>query len=281
MEGVALVFGAGAGIGREVAASLAERGVKTLVCADLSLDAARETVALCETRRKAATGCEAALGIDAAQVDVRVPESVEDVVGKVAARYGRIDYFVHAAGRGPSARKPLSEMTPAEYCEENDLHNVGAFLCIRSVVRTMRQQKVRAFTVPGRIATPSSSRSPYRLGCGSIVILSSLASQGAVREVGGYTAAKHAVEGLVKTAALENASSHIRINAVAPTFVATEPVKAAMKESPEFKAAVKGTLAAGRLAEPEEVADTIVFLASAAASYINGQTLVLDGGPSG
>ncbi|KAL9616518.1 MAG: hypothetical protein Q9160_008611 [Pyrenula sp. 1 TL-2023] len=109
---------------------------------------------------------------------------------------------------------------------------------------------------------------------GSIVVLTSLASEGAFTGVGNYVAAKHAVKGLVQTAALENARKGIRVNAVAPSYVSGPMMNQFLESAPDLKATMFGDLPLGRLVDPEEVADAVLFLASSSGSYINGQTLV-------
>ena len=115
---------------------------------------------------------------------------------------------------------------------------------------------------------------------GSIVMLTSLASEGAFLGVGNYIAAKHAVKGMVQTAAIENAGRGIRVNAVAPSYVSGPMMDRFLESSPEVKKEMLGDLPMGRLIKPAEVADAVAFLASPASSYVNGHTLVIDGGAS-
>ncbi|KAL1863749.1 putative secondary metabolism biosynthetic enzyme [Paecilomyces lecythidis] len=187
------------------------------------------------------------------QIDVRKEDEVENLVHGVKSQYGRIDVCVNTAGVGALRQTPISSMTLDEYRDMDEVHNIGSFLIMRAVLKVIR---------------------------GSIVILTSLASEGAFLGVGNYIAAKHAVKGLVQTAAIENARKGIRINAVAPSYVSGPMINKFFDEAPEAKKAMLGDLAMDRLAEPEEVADAVVFLASSAASYINGHTLVVDGGTS-
>ncbi|KAK1145275.1 putative PKS/NRPS-like protein biosynthetic cluster [Aspergillus melleus] len=261
VHGVALVLGAGSGIGRTVAYTLASQGLNTLVCADIDLPGARETA---ESSGKVASreGYKA----DAYHVDVRQEEQVKKLVGKVKSQYGRIDICVTTAGTPAANQTPISDMSLEAYRSMDEVHNIGCFLVLREVLRAMADQE----PVPTR-------RTHTR---GSIVLVTSLASEGAFLGVGNYIAAKHAVRGLVQTAALENAKEGIRVNAVAPSYVSGPMMDQFLEQAPAVKAVMLGDLPMRRLADPEEVADAVVFLASQAASYINGHTLVVDGGSS-
>ncbi|RAH84814.1 oxidoreductase [Aspergillus japonicus CBS 114.51] len=268
VEGVALVFGGGSGIGRAVAHTLVAQGLTTLVCADINLSHAQETAQssydVCAERRPAYKAT-------AYQVDVRDEAQVHELVAKIKGLYGRIDICVTTAGTPAANQTTISDMSLEAYRSMDEVHNIGCFLVVREVLRAMISQE------PIKLITPRSRRKPTR---GSIVVLTSLASEGAFLGVGNYIAAKHAVKGLVQTAALENAGNGIRINAVAPSYVTGPMMEQFLDQAPAVKAAMLGDLPMRRLADPEEVADAVVFLASPAASYVNGHTLVVDGGSS-
>ncbi|RAK74701.1 SDR family NAD(P)-dependent oxidoreductase [Aspergillus fijiensis CBS 313.89] len=268
VEGVALVFGAGSGIGRAVAHTLVAQGLTTLVCADIDLAHAQETA---ESSYEVFAERRPAYEATAYQVDVRDEAQVQEVVAKTKDRYGRIDICVTTAGTPAANQTAVSDMSLEAYRSMDEVHNIGCFLVVREVIRAMASQK------PIESITAGRRRKPAR---GSIVILTSLASEGAFLGVGNYIAAKHAVKGLVQTAALENAGNGIRINAVAPSYVSGPMMEQFLDQAPAVKAAMLGDLPMRRLADPEEVADAVVFLASPAASYINGHTLVVDGGSS-
>ncbi|KAL8823889.1 MAG: hypothetical protein Q9191_005467 [Dirinaria sp. TL-2023a] len=273
LDGVALVAGAGSGIGREVALTLASHGATALICADIKFETAEQTAEM----SKSGQGPRAAgFKAQALQVDVKDEKSVQQMVQDAHSLFGRIDYFVNTAGYGAAGQKNLSSMTLDDYRSMNEVHNIGSFLCVRTVLQTMLQQEPRSMPITGR-STKTLSRHMSR---GSVVILTSLASEGAVLGVGNYIAAKHAVKGLVQTAAIENARKSIRINAVAPSYVSGPMMDKFMDDVPGLRDAMESSLALGRLADPGEVADAVAFLCSASASYINGHTLVLDGGSS-
>lgn len=161
-------------------------------------------------------------------------------------------------------------MSLADWRSLDEVHNVGCFLLTRAALRVMDRQD----------AAPNPNaedRPPVR---GAIVMLTSLASEGAFPGVGNYVSAKHAVKGMVQTAAIENAARGIRVNAVAPSYVSGPMMDQFLEASPEVKKTMLGDLPMGRLVGPGEVADAVAFLASPASSYVNGHTLVVDGGAS-
>lgn len=161
-------------------------------------------------------------------------------------------------------------MSLADWRGLDEVHNIGCFLVTRAALRAMDAQDA---VVPRTADDRPAAR-------GAIVMLTSLASEGAFLGVGNYIAAKHAVKGMVQTAAIENAARGIRVNAVAPSYVSGPMMDQFLEASPDVKKAMLGDLPMGRLVRPNEVADAVVFLASPASSYVNGHTLVVDGGAS-
>lgn len=153
----------------------------------------------------------------------------------------------------------------------DEVHNIGCFLLTRAALRIMDAQD------PILLTSTAGDRPPVR---GAIVMLTSVASEGAFLGVGNYITAKHAVKGMVQTAAIENAGRGIRVNAVAPSYVSGPMMDQFLEASPEAKESLLGDLPMGRLVTPREVADVVAFLVSPASSYVNGHTLVVDGGAS-
>jgi NAD(P)-dependent dehydrogenase (short-subunit alcohol dehydrogenase family) len=199
-----------------------------------------------------------------ARLDVRT--EVCDVTDEQAVistfeRLGEVDVLVNNAGIGESA--PLAKTTLAAWSRHFEVNVTGPFLCTRAVVPGMRER-----------------------GSGSIVTVASTAGRIGAPYTSAYTASKHAAIGLMRAAASELAGSGVRVNAVCPTFVRTELTARAIarivettgRTEADSEQALARTSPLGRLLEPEEVADAIVFLASDAATAINGQALVLDGG---
>ncbi|OTA98194.1 hypothetical protein M426DRAFT_326175 [Hypoxylon sp. CI-4A] len=265
IQGVILIVGGGGTLGRVTAERLIPLGADAIVLADLYLEGAEETAKVCRNTK----GPKDSVAISTHVVDVSDEASVDKLFEYVAKTHGRIDVFINASGVGPSNPLPIRDMPLSEWRLHDESHNIGSFLLTRGALRIMDKQE------PVTPIAPYASRPAYK---GAIVILTSVASISAIGKSGQYIMAKHAVKGMVETAALENAPRGIRINAVAPTYVEGRMISTYMDTDPVFKKNIIGDLPMGRLVQPAEVADAVAFLASPASSYVNGHTLVLDGG---
>jgi NAD(P)-dependent dehydrogenase (short-subunit alcohol dehydrogenase family) len=240
---VVLITGALTGIGRATALAFAREGARIVVSG--RRDEAGH--ALAEELRR--------LGVEAEfiRADVRHEGDVRDLIDKTVARFGRLDAAVNNAGTEGNAG-PVTEQTPESYAATFDTNVLGVLLSMKHEMRVMQAQR-----------------------SGSIVNLSSTMGQRGAPGASLYTASKHAVEGLTKSAALEGAASGIRVNAIAPG-----PVETGMLNRFTGTAERKAALAAGvplrRVGTPEEIADAIVFVASDKASFITGQIIRVNGG---
>jgi NAD(P)-dependent dehydrogenase (short-subunit alcohol dehydrogenase family) len=185
----------------------------------------------------------------------------EDAVACTFDDLGEVDVLVNNAGVAESA--PLARTTLASWSRHFDVNVTGPFLCMRAVVPGMRERK---------------------RGC--IVTVASTAGRIGVPYTCAYTSSKHAAVGLTRAVASELAGTGVRVNAVCPAYVRTELTARAISRIVEAtgRTPAQSTDALirqsrlGRLLEPDEVADAVVFLASPAAAAINGQALVIDGG---
>jgi NAD(P)-dependent dehydrogenase (short-subunit alcohol dehydrogenase family) len=241
---VVLITGALTGIGRATAIAFAREGNRIVISG--RREEAGQTLAA-ELR---ALGAEA----EFLRADVRFEAEVRSVVEQTVERFGRIDVAVNNAGtEGQLA--PIVEQSAASYEDTFAVNVLGTLLSVKHEMRAMLAQ-----------------------GSGSIINLSSVAGQVGIAGASVYAASKHAVEGITKSAALEGAAAGVRVNAVAPGPVATEMLDRFVGGSEEGKAGVLSTIPARRAATPEEIAQTIVFLASDKARYLTGQSIAVDGG---
>jgi NAD(P)-dependent dehydrogenase (short-subunit alcohol dehydrogenase family) len=241
---VVLITGALTGIGRAAAIAFAREGNRVVV------SGRREEAGQALAAELRALGAEA----EFLRADVRFEADVRSLVEQTVERFGRIDVAVNNAGtEGQLA--PIVEQSVANYEDTFAVNVLGALLSVKHEMRAMLAQ-----------------------GSGSIINLSSVAGQVGMAGASVYVASKHAVEGITKSAALEGAVAGVRVNAVAPGPVATEMLDRFVGGSEEGKASFLSTIPARRAATPEEIAQTIVFLASDKARYLTGQSIAVDGG---
>src|SRR5437867_8712878 len=240
---VVLITGALTGIGGATALAFAKDGARLVVSG--RREAEGEALEA-ELRR---------LGAEAAfiQADVRRDDEVSNLVDKTVARFGRLDVAVNNAGTEGQVG-PITDQTAESYAATFDTNVLGVILSMKHEVRVMQGQ-----------------------GSGSIINISSTYGHEGAAGASVYVGSKHAVEGMTKSAALEAARFGVRVNAVAPG-----PTETAMLTrftgTAERKAALATGVPLGRVAEPEEIARAIVFLASDKASFVTGQVLTADGG---
>jgi NAD(P)-dependent dehydrogenase (short-subunit alcohol dehydrogenase family) len=243
-KSVVVITGALTGIGRATAIAFAREGSRVVV-SGRNEDKGHTLAA--ELR---------ALGVEAefVRADVRVEAEVRNLVDRAVERFGRIDVAVNNAGlEGETG--PIIEQSTANYEATFAANVLGTLLSLKHEMRVMLPQ-----------------------GAGSIINLSSIAGKIGLPGASVYVAAKHAVEGLTKSAALEGAAAGVRVNAVAPGPVATAMLDRFVGGSEEAKAGLISTVPAKRASTPEEIAQTIVFLGSDKARYLTGQSVGVDGG---
>src|SRR5712675_381558 len=240
---VVLITGALTGIGRAAAFALAREGNRVVVSGrheDVGQALAAE---LREFGGKA----------EFIRVDVRREDDVRSLVDQTVARFGLLDAAVNAAGT-EGKPGPVTEQTADSYAATFDTNVLGTLLSMKHELRVMLAQ-----------------------GSGSIINVSSTFGHTGAAGASVYSASKHAIEGLTKSAALEAAEMGVRVNVVAPGPIETEMLKR-FTGTAERKAGLASTVPLKRVGKPEEIAQTIAFLSSDKASFITGASYLVDGG---
>ena len=241
---VALITGAGSGIGRASALAFAREGAKVAV-ADIVVEGGEETVRMVKE-----AGGEAFF----IKVDVSNAAEVETMVNAVVDTYGRIDCAYNNAGI--EGRLASTDEYPEDVFDKViDINLTGVWLCMKYELPHMLKQ-----------------------GSGAIVNTASGAGLIGVAGMSAYVASKHGVVGLTKTAALEYAKSGIRVNSVCPGLIQTPMVERITADQPQLGEALVAAEPVGRTGKPEEIAESVVWLSSDAASFVTGHAMSVDGG---
>jgi NAD(P)-dependent dehydrogenase (short-subunit alcohol dehydrogenase family) len=238
---VAIVTGGADGIGWACAQRFADEGYRVAI-ADL------------HGARAAARAAELGAGHLGLGADVASEDDVAALMRTVAGRFGRIDVLVNNAGIGEQ-NAPTLEQSAAAFDRLLAVHLRGTFLASREAARVMLARRA-----------------------GAIVNLCSIAGLGGIPTRNAYGAAKAGIASLTRSTACEWAGAGVRVNAVAPGYVATELTETLARNGQLNRAAIERRTPLGRFAKPDEIARAIAFLASESASYITGTILNVDGG---
>ncbi len=242
----ALVTGGGSGIGRSASLAYAREGARVVV-ADVNVEGGEETV-----QRIKEAGGEAIL----VHADVSKPEDTQAMVAQAVEAFGSLDCAFNNAGISGGRDRHLT----ADYLEEDwdrviSINLKGVWLCMKAEIPKMVEQG------GGAIVNTAS-------------IMGLIASPGSVA----YMAAKHGVVGLTKAAALEYATAGVRVNAVCPGYINTPLVRPLFDTHEGFEERVVSRHPLGRLGEPSEIAEAVVWLSSDSASFVTGHSMPVDGG---
>ncbi len=240
-EKVALITGAGSGLGRAIAVTFARAGA-TLVLLDINGETAAETLESAGGRGESAA------------VDVADGAAVAGAVAGAQDRLGAVDVVVNNAGIASAARTALHETATEDWQRVLAVNLTGPFLVTRAVLPSM-----------------------VRRGAGVIVNIASAAGIVALPGRCHYAASKAGLIHLTRTLAVEYAGRGIRANALCPGYIDTPLVRAGLAD-PERAQRLRTMIPMRRLADPDEIADAALFLASDASRYMTGQALVVDGG---
>ena len=243
---IAVVTGASSGIGRATALKLATNGVKVGL-SDINVEGGEETAQMIHE-----AGGEAIF----TRCDVRKEDEVRAMIAATVSAFGGLDIGVNNAGVGGTLAN-VEALEEATWDFTIDVNLKGVWLCMKYEVPPMLDR-----------------------GGGAIINVASLAGLLGFRANAVYSASKHGVIGLTRSTALEHAREGIRVNAVAPGFTETPMVTDMIEQAPFMDKFTQKSSPMRRLGTVQEIADAIVFLADDTSSFINGQTISLDGGAS-
>lgn len=241
---VALVTGGTSGIGRAIVSALAKTGALVCYCGRRS--------ELGEDQAKSLRS--EGLRVEYVKSDVTDEAAVKKMVQRTVERHGRLDFLINNAGLEADPH-PLHDTKLADFQQVIDVNLIGTFLMMKHAIPAMRAG-----------------------GGGAIVNFAAVLGEVGMPNLGPYVAAKHAVIGLTKSTALEEALHKIRVNAVAPGAVNTDMLWRTMHDSKQAFEHLKTLHPMGRVAEPEDVAEAALWLCSDASSFITGQVIKVDGG---
>ena len=243
---VALVTGGGSGIGRAASLAYSREGARVALV-DVNVEGGEETVQLIKEA-----------GGDAILVHADVSESsgTLDMVAQTVGRFGRLDCAFNNAGVGGGRDRNLT----ADYTEEDWDRVIG--INLKGVWLSMKAEIPRMLAQGGGAIVNTAS------------IMGLIAAPGAVA----YMAAKHGVVGLTKAAALEYAGDNIRVNAVCPGYIDTPLLRPVLTAHEGFEERIVSRHPVGRLGQPQEIAEAVIWLSSEAASFVTGHSMAVDGG---
>ncbi|KPI42237.1 3-oxoacyl-[acyl-carrier-protein] FabG [Cyphellophora attinorum] len=262
ISGVALITGAASGIGAATAIALARDGCSGLALADINEESISKVMSQVQ-----ALGLPKQPRIHSYVLDVTDEKAVDRIVAEVAQAFGRIDYLVNAAGIAKKVPGGAAFTSTPDWQRVIDVNLTGSFFVLRAAAQVMLKQSPLLSTIDGR-----------ELQRGSIVNFASILGAVGVPMTTAYTASKHGVLGLTKTASEDYAAKGLRINAICPGYTETpmtmgnELVRDVMAEK------VQKDVPMRRMGKPQEIADGVVYLCGGRSSFVTGTGLFVDGG---
>jgi len=244
LEGkIAIVTGAGHGIGKAIALGLADAGADVVVAARTAADIDVTASEITAKGRRAL----------AVPTDVRLSDQVTNLVEKTVAQFGRIDILINNAGG--SFTIPTMELSEGGWDAIIRENLKSVFLCSKAAAKVMTEQKK-----------------------GNIISIASIAGLRSYSSNAAYGAAKAGIVNLTKTLAIDLAPYNIRVNAIAPGYIATPGFLQLRKGGPEKVQVFISQIPLSRLGQAEDIVGGVIYLASDASSYVTGETLLIDGG---
>lgn len=267
ITGYAVVTGAASGIGRACALTYARDGAAGVALLDVSESALEEVKAEVEKVLSSRATQSQAPKVLTFVVNVTDEAKVDEAFTAIASSFGRIDYLVNCAGIAFKHKGGAAGAEAKDWKRVMEVNVDGTFYCLRAAARIMLKQDLLKSSIDGR-----------ELQRGSIVNIASILGMVGIKLSTAYTASKHAVVGLTRTASNDHAEEGVRINAVCPGYIETPLVSSdpVIREIALEK--VKQMTSLGRFGKPQEVADAVIFLSGGRSSFVTGTTLLVDGG---
>lgn len=239
---IAIVTGGASGLGLATAKKLIENSIKTIIVG-------RNEKRLADTAKSLGNLCSYKV------FDLKKLKDIPQLVSDIVNEHGPIDILVNNAGI--NHKQNFTEVTDEEFEQVIQTNLTAVFVLSREVAKEMLKHR-----------------------SGVIINISSMAAQYGIPYVIAYTAAKSAIEGMTKAMAVELSPEGIRVNCVAPGFIVTKMSSNALDNDPKRKSKVMSRTPMGKLGEPDDIADAILYLVSDAAKYVTGVVLPVDGGNS-
>lgn len=239
---IAIVTGGASGLGLAIARKFTAQNIFCILIG-------RNSEKLEEAKKELGKNC------STLSYDLGTLAGIPELIGNISKQYGRIDILVNNAGI--NQKKSMVDVTDAEFQSVIHTNLTSVFVISREVIKVMQQAKH-----------------------GVILNISSMAAQYGLPYVAAYAASKTGIEGLSRTMAVELAADGIRVNCIAPGFIATNMSATALDSDPERKRKVLSRTPMGKLGAPEDVADAAYFLTASESSFITGVVLPVDGGNS-
>lgn len=239
---LAIITGGASGLGLAATKKFTEQGIKTIIIG-------RDEAKLITATQQFGALC------SYKKYDLSAIEGIPQLIAEIEAEFGAPDILVNNAGI--NHKKAFTEVSDEEFLKVIKTNLISVFAISREVVKSMLKE-----------------------GSGSIVNISSMAAQYGIPYVIAYTASKTAIEGMTRAMATELSPQGIRVNCIAPGFIATDMSAKALDNDLARKQKVMGRTPMGKLGEPADVAEAIYYLATDSAKYVTGVVLQVDGGNS-